>query len=104
MGLEIVPILNKTDLPGAEPERVREQIESVIGIDASGAILTSAKQGVGIDEVLEAIVTHIPPPTGDPARHAARAPIRLMVRASTGASWCWSTWSTAAWRRARASS
>ena len=67
MGLEIVPILNKTDLPGAEPERVREQIESVIGIDASGAILTSAKQGVGIDEVLEAIVTHIPPPTGDPA-------------------------------------
>ncbi len=65
MGLEIVPILNKTDLPGAEPDRVREQIESVIGIDASGAILASAKQGVGIDEVLEAIVTQIPPPAGD---------------------------------------
>src|SRR5262245_46759750 len=64
-GLEIVPVLNKIDLPGAEPERAREQIESVIGIDASHAILASAKQGIGIDEILEAIVTRIPPPSGD---------------------------------------
>src|SRR4051812_20826304 len=53
-GLEIIPVLNKIDLPGAEPERVKEQIESVIGIDASGAIHASAKQGLGIDEILEA--------------------------------------------------
>ncbi|MCL4822195.1 MAG: translation elongation factor 4 [Vicinamibacteria bacterium] len=62
--LEIVPVLNKIDLPGAEPERVKEQIEQVIGIDASGAILASAKQGIGIDEILEAIVHHMPPPHG----------------------------------------
>jgi GTP-binding protein LepA len=72
--LEIVPVLNKIDLPGAEPERVKEQIEQVIGIDASGAILASAKQGIGIDEVLEAIVQRIPPPAGD---HAA--PLRALV-------------------------
>ena len=66
-GLEIVPVLNKIDLPGAEPEKAREQIENVIGIDASHAILASAKQGVGIDEILEAIVHLIPPPKGDPA-------------------------------------
>ena len=62
--LEIVPVLNKIDLPGAEPERVKEQIEQVIGIDASGAILASAKQGIGIDEILEAIVHRMPPPHG----------------------------------------
>ncbi len=65
-GLEIVPVLNKIDLPGAEPDRAREQIEHVIGIDASGAIPASAKMGVGIDEILEAIVRRIPPPHGDP--------------------------------------
>src|SRR5271154_3348689 len=54
---EIVPVLNKIDLPAAEPDRVRQQIEDVIGIDASGAVLISAKTGLGIDEVLEAIVT-----------------------------------------------
>jgi GTP-binding protein LepA len=64
-GLEIIPVLNKIDLPGADPERVQEQIENVIGIDASGAILASAKQGIGIDEILEAIVHRLPPPTGD---------------------------------------
>jgi len=73
-GLEIVPVLNKIDLPGAEPERAREQIESIIGIDASHAILASAKQGVGIDEILEAVVTRIPPPKGDP-----EAPLRALV-------------------------
>ncbi|HKT53204.1 MAG TPA: GTP-binding protein, partial [Caulobacteraceae bacterium] len=64
---EIVPVLNKVDLPAAEPERVRTQIEDVIGIDASGAIEASAKTGQGIHEVLEAIVTRLPAPTGDAA-------------------------------------
>ena len=66
-GLEIIPVINKVDLPGAEPERAREQIEQVIGIDASNAILASAKQGIGIDEILEAIVARVPPPAGNPA-------------------------------------
>ncbi len=65
-GLEIIPVLNKIDLPGAEPERAREQIEHIIGIDASDAILASAKTGVGIDEILEAIVDRVPCPTGNP--------------------------------------
>ena len=63
---EIVPILNKVDLPAAEPEQVRQQIEDVIGIDASDAILISAKTGQGVDDVLEAIVTRLPAPVGDP--------------------------------------
>jgi GTP-binding protein LepA len=62
---EIVPVINKIDLPAAEPERVRAEIEEVIGIDASGAVLASAKSGIGIAEVLEAIVTKIPPPKGE---------------------------------------
>ncbi len=64
-GLEIVPVINKIDLPSARPEEVREEIEDIIGIDASFAPLVSAKQGIGIDEVLEAIVQHMPPPVGD---------------------------------------
>jgi GTP-binding protein LepA len=64
-GLEIIPVLNKIDLPGAEPEKAREQIENVIGIDASEAILASAKQGIGIEEILEAIVHRLPPPQGN---------------------------------------
>ncbi|ABK43424.1 GTP-binding protein LepA [Magnetococcus marinus MC-1] len=63
--LEIIPVLNKIDLPSAEPERVREQIEEVIGLDASEAILASAKSGIGIEEILEAIVKRVPPPKGD---------------------------------------
>jgi GTP-binding protein LepA len=62
---EIVPVINKIDLPAAEPERVREEIEEVIGLDASGAVLASAKSGIGIEDVLEAIVAKIPPPTGE---------------------------------------
>ena len=62
---EIVPILNKIDLPAAEPERVRAQIEDVIGIDASEAIMTSAKSGIGIEDVLEALVERLPPPVGE---------------------------------------
>jgi GTP-binding protein LepA len=72
--LEIIPVLNKIDLPGAEPGKAREQIEHVIGIDASDAILASAKQGLGIDEILEAIVHRIPPPTGNPD-----GPLRALV-------------------------
>src|SRR5579864_8913517 len=62
---EIVPVINKIDLPAAEPEKVRHEIEEIIGIDASEAVLTSAKSGVGIAEVLEAVVAKIPPPGGD---------------------------------------
>jgi GTP-binding protein LepA len=61
---EIVPVINKIDLPAAEPEKVRAEIEDIIGIDASEAVMASAKSGIGIDEVLEAIVTKIPPPKG----------------------------------------
>ncbi len=60
--LEIIPVLNKIDLPGADPEKIRAEIEEVIGLDASGAILASAKEGKGIDEILEAIVHLVPPP------------------------------------------
>src|SRR5271170_5078834 len=62
---EIVPILNKIDLPAAEPERVKQQIEDVIGLDASNAVLISAKTGIGIKDVLEAIVTRLPAPSGE---------------------------------------
>jgi GTP-binding protein LepA len=72
--LEIIPVINKIDLPVAEPERVREQIEQVIGLDASGALLVSAKQGTGIHDVLEAIVHLVPPPKGDP-----EAPLRALI-------------------------
>ncbi|MEM9062660.1 MAG: translation elongation factor 4 [Pseudomonadota bacterium] len=71
---EIVPVLNKIDLPAAEPERVAEQIEDVIGIDASDAVLISAKTGLGIDEVLEAIVTRLPAPEGN-----RDAPLKAML-------------------------
>src|SRR5215203_273191 len=62
---EVVPVLNKIDLPAAEPEQVRQQIEDVIGLDASNALMISAKTGLGVPEVLEAIVTRLPPPKGD---------------------------------------
>ena len=71
---EIVPVLNKIDLPAAEPERVCEQIEDVIGIDASDAVMISAKTGLGIPDVLEAIVTRLPAPKGD-----ANAPLKAML-------------------------
>src|SRR6516164_8787194 len=62
---EVVPVLNKIDLPAAEPDRVRQQIEDVIGLDASDALMISAKTGLNIEAVLEAIVTRLPPPRGD---------------------------------------
>jgi len=71
---EIVPVLNKVDLPAAEPDRVRQQIEDVIGIDASDAVECSAKTGLGIHDVLEAIVTRLPAPTGD-----AEAPLKALL-------------------------
>ncbi|PLS22474.1 translation elongation factor 4 [Neptunicoccus cionae] len=71
---DIVPVLNKIDLPASEPERVCEQIEDVIGIDASDAIMVSAKTGIGIPDVLEAIVTRLPAPTGN-----ADAPLKAML-------------------------
>ncbi len=74
LGVEVVPVLNKMDLPGANPDNARSEIEDVIGIDASNAIACSAKTGMGIDDILEAIVTRIPPPRGNPA-----GPLRAMI-------------------------
>lgn len=71
---EIVPVLNKIDLPAAEPDRIKQQIEDVIGLDASDAIPISAKTGVGVEDVLEAIVHRLPPPTGD-----AKAPLKALL-------------------------
>ncbi len=72
--LEIIPVINKIDLPGAQPEEARRQIEEIIGLDASGAILASAKEGRGVAEILEAIVQRLPPPTGDPD-----APLKALI-------------------------
>src|SRR4051794_38612974 len=71
---EIVPVINKIDLPAADPEGVRQEIEEIIGLDASKAVLASAKTGIGIEQVLQAIVDKIPPPTGD-----AAAPLKAML-------------------------
>lgn len=72
--LEIIPVINKIDLPSAEPEKVREEIEDVIGLDASDAILASAKAGIGIEEILEAVVNRVPPPEGD-----KDAPLKALI-------------------------
>lgn len=72
--LEIIPVINKIDLPNADPDHVRQEIEDVIGIDASEAILASAKQGIGIEEILERIVEKVPPPEGDPD-----APLKALI-------------------------
>ncbi len=68
-GLEIIPVINKIDLPSADIERTKEQIESAVGLDASHALLISAKTGAGVPAVLEAIVQHIPAPKGSPSAH-----------------------------------
>src|SRR5690349_9769667 len=73
-GHEIVPVLNKIDLPAAEPDRVKQQIEDVVGLDASDAVMISAKTGLGIDLVLEAIVRRLPAPQGD-----AAAPLKALL-------------------------
>ncbi|MBP1685833.1 MAG: elongation factor 4 [Deltaproteobacteria bacterium] len=72
--LEILPVLNKIDLPGADPERVRSEIEEIIGLDATHAVPTSAKHGIGTEEVLEGIIQYFPPPRGD-----AAAPLRALM-------------------------
>ncbi|HEX7386487.1 MAG TPA: translation elongation factor 4, partial [Castellaniella sp.] len=74
LGVEVLPVLNKMDLPSADPDTVAAEIEDVIGVDASGAILASAKTGQGIDEILEAVVARIPPPKGDP-----QAPLQALI-------------------------
>ena len=72
--LEIIPVINKIDLPSAQPEECLRQIEDIIGLDSSGAMLASAKDGTGVHEILEAIVKRVPPPTGDPA-----APLKALI-------------------------
>ena len=72
--LEILPVINKIDLPAADPERVRQEVEEVIGLDASEAVLASAKAGIGIEEILEQIVEKVPAPTGDP-----EAPLKALI-------------------------
>ena len=72
--LELIPVLNKIDLPSAEPDRIKEQIENIIGLDAGEAVLTSAKTGLGVDEVLEAIIAKVPPPKGD-----RNAPVKALI-------------------------
>jgi GTP-binding protein LepA len=74
LGVEVIPVLNKMDLPQADPERAKEEIEDVIGIDASEAIPCSAKTGLGVDDILEAVVTRMPPPKGQPD-----GPLRAMI-------------------------
>ncbi|MFN7624443.1 MAG: GTP-binding protein, partial [Acidobacteriota bacterium] len=72
--LELIPVINKIDLPGADPERVMEQIETVVGLDTGNAVLASAKAGIGITEILEAIVRDIPPPAG-----IADSPLKALI-------------------------
>ncbi|NEQ44757.1 MAG: elongation factor 4 [Leptolyngbya sp. SIOISBB] len=72
--LEIIPVLNKIDLPGAEPDRIKQEIEDVIGLDCSEAILASAKEGIGVDEILEAIVEQVPPP-----QDTLEEPLRALI-------------------------
>lgn len=74
MDLEVVPVLNKIDLPAADPERVAEEIEDIVGIDATDAVRCSAKTGVGVPDVLERLVRDIPPPEGDPD-----APLQALI-------------------------
>jgi len=73
-GLDIIPVINKIDLPGAQPEEAKRQIEEIVGLDASGAILASAKEGTGVHEILEAIVHRLPPPIGQP-----EAPLKALI-------------------------
>ena len=73
-GLEIIPVLNKIDLPGAEPERRRDELVDLLGVDPDEVIMASAKEGVGVPEILEAVVRRVPPPEGDP-----EAPLRALI-------------------------
>ena len=79
-GVEVVPVLNKIDLPSADPEKAIQEIEDVIGIPAQDAIRASAKTGEDVEEILEAVIARVPPPKGDPGGSAAGADHRLLVR------------------------
>ena len=74
LGVEVVPVLNKIDLPAAEPERVIQEIEDIIGIEATNAVQASAKSGIGIEDILETVIAKIPPPKGDP-----NAPVKALI-------------------------
>ena len=74
LGVEVLPVLNKIDLPSADPERVKDEIMDVVGVDASEAVLCSAKTGIGIEDILEAVIVKIPPPTGNPD-----APLKALI-------------------------
>jgi GTP-binding protein LepA len=74
LGVEVVPVLNKIDLPSADPDNAKQEIEDVVGVDATDAVLASAKTGLGIDEILEAIIAKVPPPKGDP-----NAPLKALI-------------------------
>ena len=74
LDVEVVPVLNKIDLPSADPESAREEIEDVIGIDATEAVLASAKTGLGVEDILEAVIARVPPPKGDP-----EAPLKALI-------------------------
>ena len=76
LNVEVVPVLNKIDLPSADPENARQEIEDVIGIDATDAVLASAKTGLGVADILESVILRIPPPKGDPS-----APLKAPVTA-----------------------
>ncbi|HPT56233.1 MAG TPA: GTP-binding protein, partial [Casimicrobium sp.] len=73
LGVEVLPVLNKIDLPSADPERVKDEIMDVVGVDATDAVLCSAKTGVGIEDILEAVIAKIPAPSGD-----ANAPLKAL--------------------------
>ena len=83
-GLEVRPVLNKMDLPQADPDKVAQEIEEIIGIDATDAVRCSAKSGLNVEDVLEDLVAHIPPPEGDPEASAAGVDYRLLVRLLPG--------------------
>ena len=72
--LEIIPVINKIDLPGAQPDEAKRQIEDIVGLDSTHAILASAKEGIGVGDILEAIVARLPPPGGDP-----EAPLKALI-------------------------
>ena len=74
LDVEVVPVLNKIDLPSADPDNARQEIEDVIGIDATEAVLASAKTGLGVEDILEAVIARIPPPKGDP-----EAPLKALI-------------------------
>jgi GTP-binding protein LepA len=74
LGVEVIPVLNKIDLPAADPDRVAEEIEDIVGIDATDAVRASAKTGIGIPEILEVVVKHVPPPRGDES-----APLKALI-------------------------